>query len=1708
MGFMDAVGEQPKKKKPKVKRVPRIIGFLRGELLRDAYDDGNRFERLLWTDGEDGAYAALNKRQFWDEEYNGEERKVDEKRGDMELAHDGFDSLPRDWVDDLDDDDIHLMWSELLSCRNLTNLHIPQHEYSIEVEHNGVFSSCSFSDTAAVVTATKDYLQARALFVSEYLNKRKARRRKKRTGRTKERPKKKADAARTGEEEGLGLGLGLGGEGDGSTSGSTKTSSVDQSDDQNRAQKRGKRKTTKNAGGEDAGSSDENDDDDDDDDEDDEEEEEDDSSVESSETIDDNVATPSQFHAQKWHRPDPPADLAPMLRVKVSGRRSSAIYSQQKHKLRQAASFQVERKISYISKGGDLRSLWQLDSDLFSGRKDDKRLESDPGAGAADDMNDDVTCDGTDTGDNKVHYVRFINLPPAPGRPGGWEGKDVSSAEAALLGNGWAVLELAEPTEESVAHDALLSVLGSKHRPAPRRVAPTTPVADAETEEQRSHRHTLGGTLGFHQEYCRHLREHLQELCKALESNVDSTLTANGDAKQLHDVRRSIELLYSYEGYNNSDRDLLMQVDLGSYADRTAHSTGLPSLSSVPGWNLVAEKSLVASHDGCDASDAALFPGEDDGTVGSVLGADDGSYASNAAFASPIRVSIAKKDNNGSFASSVYHMDENSPESSQPGAVSGLSPSLGSSPHHADEGSKDTNLASVGGNIATCSSNSGGKGGVLRAKGVDAELDVVDDPCQVPLTVYDRDTNFEWNKAVWTKPADMRGQRVTTAMWYEEAPRATFEQLTGGLDEEHRRLVSPRAFVPVTMKDPFQRAGKEYYSSPRKEDGTISANVSPRAPVNAPYSPTEYERARAALGAPVGLARNQTSTGRPRASEAYNGGEHPTTAPSSLQGAEKSGLRGVGVGKREAERAVVMPNVEKTASASPPSSALWSDQLVLGGTNGDNAAILSPFKSSSDAVDITNVRAEDEVQAAEQLKVLSSMILTHLESRGLQGFFSQLPGAAKGVSNKTDTVSQSQELQDPTEGGTTATRGGSRSAESALFEHVAYTWYDFPEELQRRSEALGGMKQSILDAHVQKNLRDVALSAQKDLNSRLDSRRRAAAAAGLVVVPPVQAEVEPGTESIAEVTLKRSDQDGVEPPKETDRLVKTTDKVQAVPATGTADLTGWDDGATPWATCRVPAEVPPFTPLFLDAEETGMVARRTSATVRGGATTRPAFLEVDDLEELVPEVNALEHRTPQLTSPRVPEQRESGSRGCADIARQALAAKVGMRPSSKSHLRPRFAHRLLKVPEKPVDDFDLEPEPEPEPEPAPQPAPKPKEKYQPAKFTVSGRGTLVYHQAVGEAPEQNYGMSPVKVTSATPTAPFGTRAPHSHETIKLHNAPADDITFLTSVRDSGSTSDLLKPPLAVADSSNKGQPQAPEIPAATAQAYHKHHARLVSSKSKLAKQVLHKLQSPQEDEEEEDFSTFIQEDTAEPEVDLRENEEGEVLLLETSPLMELFIPMLFEQTGAQVGTICSTFEGCSQAVSRRNSNLHYADRAYAYEYLFLSFTDIMTANVDNISEGLLQETEDENKVLHFVYKFKKEQRLREQQEQDARPGGLPRSVSGAETRPPPLGDNSVVTRAESAHVGTAGGYRKKLPLGEEQWSDAYLQRISSTIDAILDIKVASAAKLVVIYNVPINCREKDVRDLWLSAIENEKAADKILFGDLTLLGLKDVLGQE
>ena len=128
------------------------LAFLKGELLKDAYDDGHRFQYLLW---------------------NEEDKECDEASVEETNDNSMKQKCPvSSWIDDLSDEEISAIWSELLSVRNLLPKDVPAKEYYVEIERDGIPTTFSLMNLADTADATKDYLRAKTMFMHEYLNKR------------------------------------------------------------------------------------------------------------------------------------------------------------------------------------------------------------------------------------------------------------------------------------------------------------------------------------------------------------------------------------------------------------------------------------------------------------------------------------------------------------------------------------------------------------------------------------------------------------------------------------------------------------------------------------------------------------------------------------------------------------------------------------------------------------------------------------------------------------------------------------------------------------------------------------------------------------------------------------------------------------------------------------------------------------------------------------------------------------------------------------------------------------------------------------------------------------------------------------------------------------------------------------------------------------------------------------------------------------------------------------------------------------------------------------------------------------------------------------------------------------------------------------------------------------------------------------------------
>ena len=87
----------------KSKKATRALAFLKGELLRDAYDNGDRFNYLLWNEEEKMSYETAADLEHSQQDQDNTYSKQRSSRNDHA------------WIEDLDDDEITAMWSEVLS---------------------------------------------------------------------------------------------------------------------------------------------------------------------------------------------------------------------------------------------------------------------------------------------------------------------------------------------------------------------------------------------------------------------------------------------------------------------------------------------------------------------------------------------------------------------------------------------------------------------------------------------------------------------------------------------------------------------------------------------------------------------------------------------------------------------------------------------------------------------------------------------------------------------------------------------------------------------------------------------------------------------------------------------------------------------------------------------------------------------------------------------------------------------------------------------------------------------------------------------------------------------------------------------------------------------------------------------------------------------------------------------------------------------------------------------------------------------------------------------------------------------------------------------------------------------------------------------------------------------------------------------------------
>ena len=330
------------------------------------------------------------------------------------------------------------------------------------------------------------------------------------------------------------------------------------------------------------------------------------------------------------------------------------------------------------------------------------------------------------------------------------------------------------------------------------------------------------------------------------------------------------------------------------------------------------------------------------------------------------------------------------------------------------------------------------------------------------------------------------------------------------------------------------------------------------------------------------------------------------------------------------------------------------------------------------------------------------------------------------------------------------------------------------------------------------------------------------------------------------------------------------------------------------------------------------------------------------------------------------------------ISENMIAATIGNRPEKRSFPRPRFARRIVEVDTPPAQTQVETPKPRP---PSPNP-PKPEEesvlKTERARFTVSSRGTLIWHDAKNDKAASDVGAA------ASDPAPFGTRRARPSEVVTQSKPHRYNFEFLTSLQESTGSNISSELPSQISDAQHgyavvaHATRQYESPPVRSNSLANAEETDKVSIRSTTSTHMKEAHSRPGAMSTHSDLERLIREDSDEPPVvGAEEDEEGSVLILDSNKVMQVFVPLLLEQAGLVVGTICESIPECSLAVSSRNSHLAYVDREEAYEYVFISYNDILIANVDNLSEGLMKDTEEENKVLHFVYNFKKQARAEE-----------------------------------------------------------------------------------------------------------------------------------
>ena len=213
-------------------------------------------------------------------------------------------------------------------------------------------------------------------------------------------------------------------------------------------------------------------------------------------------------------------------------------------------------------------------------------------------------------------------------------------------------------------------------------------------------------------------------------------------------------------------------------------------------------------------------------------------------------------------------------------------------------------------------------------------------------------------------------------------------------------------------------------------------------------------------------------------------------------------------------------------------------------------------------------------------------------------------------------------------------------------------------------------------------------------------------------------------------------------------------------------------------------------------------------------------------------------------------------------------------------------------------------------------------------------------------------------------------------------------------------------------------------------------------------------------EEEDEVFRFVQEMPPD-DLDDDENYEGNTLLVDSNGMRQLFVPLLLEQLTLHVniGSSVNDLQAAFDLTKERKSSLHFGHLKRLYEYVFISFPDILYCRAGNHhSERYNRAIEVEQKMHEFLLDFKKKNN-----END-----------------------------------------KEYSPEKVKWSTIYKHRMQEIVDSLIELQIAAGAYRTIIYGVPESLPQ-EMRDLWTHALHKSQF-EFVLMGEPTLAQLRECVG--